>query len=192
MNDIVRPIKLISRLTSRGGEFPGVKQTTQFVVGAAEEKDKDIIGYSWRLYQKLGLSRVYFSAYQRGAGTPDIPGENSLSTNADLLAREHRLYQADWLMRKYGFQADEIPVPDGGNLSLASDPKEVWANSHPEFFPVNVNKDDKYKLLRVPGLGHVAVDRILEARKTGGSIRSLRDLMRTGKLLSKAERFVTF
>ncbi|MBF0216561.1 MAG: radical SAM protein [Candidatus Omnitrophica bacterium] len=192
MNDIVRPIKLISRLTSKGGEFPGVKQTTQFVVGAAEEKDKDIIGYSWRLYKGLGLSRVYFSAYQRGAGTRDIPGENSPVSNADLLAREHRLYQADWLMRKYGFQADEIPVTNEGNLSLVHDPKEAWANAHPEFFPVNVNKDDKYRLLRVPGLGHVVADRILETRKTGSRIRSLDDLMRRGKLLAKAERYISF
>ena len=159
LRDIIRPIQLISRLTAKGSRYAGVKQTTQFVVGASGETDKEIIGYSWRLYRELGLSRVYFSAYQRGAGSQELPGERSDRTNSELLAREHRLYQTDWLIRKYGFRADEIPVDRDGNLSLGTDPKEMWAKSHPEFFPVNINRDDREKLLRVPGLGHVMVER---------------------------------
>lgn len=192
IKDIIRPIQLISRLTEKGSRYERVKQTTQFVVGAARETDKEIIGYSWKLYKQLGLSRVYFSAYQRGAGTPELAGERSALSNGDLLTREHRLYQVDWLMRKYGFNAEEIPFGAGGNLSLEVDPKEMWARAHPEFFPVNINKDDKYRLLRVPGLGQVAVERILEARRDGTRLRSLADLGKRGKLLKKAAEFVSF
>lgn len=192
IRDIIRPIQLISRLTSPGSAYSRVKQTTQFVVGAAEETDREIIGYSWNLYKKLGLSRIYFSAYQRGAGSAELPGENSSVANSDLLTREHRLYQVDWLIRKYGFSADEIPLGADGNLSLAFDPKEMWARLHPEFFPVNINNADKYGLLRVPGLGQVMVERILTSRKAGTKIRSLKDLGRQNKLIKKAGQYVTF
>lgn len=195
--DILRPIQLISRLTAKGASYSGVKQTTQFVVGASCETDKEIISYSWRLYKELALNRVYFSAYQRGAGSPEIYGENSTLSNADLLTREHRLYQADWLIRKYGFRADEIPLNSNGNLSLEIDPKHRWAQLHPEFFPVNINKDEISRLLRVPGLGQVMVERILELRKKGVKINSLNDFRklggnRSGSLLLKTGEFVTF
>ncbi|MDD5255142.1 MAG: helix-hairpin-helix domain-containing protein [Candidatus Omnitrophica bacterium] len=190
--DIIRPITLISRLTSRGSRYQGVKHTTQFVVGASDETDKEIIGYSWRLYRELGLNRIYFSAYQRGKGALRLPGENSRLSNGDLLAREHRLYQADWLIRKYGFSAEEIPLEAGGNLSLASDPKEMWAKAHPEFFPVNINKDDARRLLRVPGFGEVMVSRILALRQKGARIRSLDDLGKSSKLFLKARVYLAF
>ena len=197
VRDIMRPIQLISRLTAKGASYSGVKQTTQFVVGASCETDKEIINYSWRLYKELSLNRIYFSAYQRGAGAPDIYGENSKFSNAELLTREHRLYQVDWLIRKYGFSADEIPLETDGNLSLKIDPKYMWAQLHPEFFPVNINKDDKFKLLRVPGFGQVMVERILELRAKGIRINSWDDLRRLGgryygSLLTKASAFVTF
>jgi len=190
--DILRPIQLISRLTAREGPYPGVKQTTQFVVGASRETDRDILLSSWDLYRQLKLARVYFSAYQRGEGTPDLPGENSPATNHDLLTREHRLYQADWLMRKYGFRADEIPVTADGNLSLAMDPKETWARLHPEYFPVDLNRDAPERLLRIPGLGQVTVERILAFRREGVKLRSVNDLGKRTKLLKKAEAYVTF
>ena len=190
--DIIRPIQLISRLTAKRSDYSGIKQTTQFVVGASKETDQEIIRYSWKLYKELGLSRIYFSAYQRGAGSPELPGERSNLTNSDLLTREHRLYQADWLIRKYGFKADEIPLEAGGNLSLIIDPKEMWARLHPEFFPVNVNKDDAYRLLRVPGLGQVMAERILTFRKNGRKIRSLEDLGKQNKIISKARQYVIF
>lgn len=190
--DIVHPINLISRLTARGSRYAGVKQTTQFVVGAAEESDREIIDSSWRLYRELSVGRIYFSAYQRGAGASRIPGECSPSSNADLLMREHRLYQVDWLIRKYGFAANEIPLDSRGNLSLKVDPKEMWAQTHPEFFPVDVNRDDKHRLLRVPGLGETYIARILAARKCGTKIRSLAELGRQSKVLEKARAYVTF
>ena len=192
LRDIIRPIQFISRLTAPGSSYSGVKHTTQFVVGASRETDKEIIGYSWRLYKELGLNRVYFSAYQRGAGAPELPGEQSGAGNGDLLTREHRLYQTDWLIRKYGFKADEIPLGPDGNLFLGADPKEMWAKLHPEFFPVNINRDDTYRLLRVPGLGEVTIERICAVRKSGGRIRSLESLGRYGRLLKKAEGYITF
>jgi predicted DNA-binding helix-hairpin-helix protein len=192
LRDIIRPIGLISRLTAKGSPYNGVKQTTQFVVGASQETDSEIIRYTGKLYKELGLSRVYFSAYQRGAGSDQLPGEQAQSSNGGLLTREHRLYQVDWLMRKYGFKSDEIPVEPGGNLSLEIDPKEMWARMHPEFFPVNVNRDDKYRLLRVPGLGEVMVDRILDLREQGIKVRTLADLGKQTKLLTKAQGYVTY
>ncbi|MDD5610669.1 MAG: helix-hairpin-helix domain-containing protein [Candidatus Omnitrophica bacterium] len=192
LSDIIRPIELISALTKKGGAYAGVKHTTQFVVGAAPETDRQIVGYSWKLYKELGLNRIYFSAYQRGAGASELPGERSALTNADLLTREHRLYQVDWLIRKYGFKLDEIPFEGNGNLSLASDPKQAWAQMHPEFFPVNINKDDKGRLLRVPGLGLVMVERILQLRQSGQRIRSLDDLGRMNKIIRQALPYITF
>ncbi len=190
--DIIRPIKLISRLTGRGAPFSRVKQTTQFVVGASDETDKEVVGYSWSLYKKLGLHRIYFSAYQRGLGDRSLPGERSSPANADMLTREHRLYQADWLIRKYGFTAEEIPFEKDGNLSLTSDPKEMWALRHPERFPVEVNKADKLELLRVPGLGEITVQRILKIRSAGKKIREINDLGPEGKRLRKAAAYLKF
>ena len=192
LRDIIRPIQLISKLTGKGAEYAGIKQTTQFVVGASTETDKEILGYSWKLYKQLRLSRVYFSAYQRGEGAPELPGESSGAANRDLLVREHRLYQADWLIRKYGFQADEIPLDPGGNLSLTIDPKEMWANAHPEFFPVDLNHDDPQRMLRVPGLGQVMVDRVMAFLSEGVRIRSLGDLGKLTKVLKKSGPYLTF
>lgn len=192
LTDIIRPIQFISRLTGKGSCYEKVKHTTQFVVGASKETDQEIIHASGRLYKQFGLDRVYFSAYQRGAGDLGLPGEHSGISNAGLLTREHRLYQADWLMRKYGFKADEIPLLTDGNLSLELDPKELWAKTHPEFFPVNINKDDRYRLLRVPGLGHVMVERILACRKNGMRIGSLEDLAKSNKVIKKTAGYITF
>jgi predicted DNA-binding helix-hairpin-helix protein len=192
LNDVIRPMKLISSLTEKGSRYAGIKHTTQFIVGASDETDKDIVNYSWGLYKRLGLSRVYFSAYQRGLGETDLPGENSSCKNDDILAREHRLYQTDWLIRKYGFKETEIPFNDQGNLRIDIDPKEVWAQQHPEFFPVNINKAGKFELLRVPGLGHVAVNSILENRKKGWLINSLFSLGKLDKRLDKASKYISF
>ena len=191
LNDVIRPIKLISRLTSKGERYSRVKQTTQFVVGASGETDSEIVKYTWGLYRRLNLSRVYFSAYQRGTGETDLPGEHSALTNREMLMREHRLYQTDWLMRRYGFKEIEIPFDSKGNLDLEYDPKEVWAKNHPEFFPLNINKADVHQLLRVPGFGHVTVDLITRARREG-KIKSLDDLGKTGKRLIKAASYIEF
>ena len=190
--DILRPIRLISRLIRENHYLRRLKHTTQFVVGASSETDREIINTSWQLYKKLQLNRIYFSAYQRGAGSSELAGEHSNCSNADLLLREHRLYQTDWLIRKYGFKADEIPFDAAGNISLECDPKEMWAKLHPEFFPVNVNKDDKERLLRVPGLGLILVEKILTLRKNKIKIRSLGSLSKQRKLLEKAQNYLTY
>jgi predicted DNA-binding helix-hairpin-helix protein len=189
LKDIIEPIKLISRLTAKGTRFERIKQTTQFIVGAAGETDKKIVRYMTGLYQRLNLNRVYFSAYQSS------PGAESLSVNADTpanrLVREHRLYQVDFLMRKYGFNDTDIMFDEGEKLSLEKDPKQLWAEAHPDFFPININKADKFTLLRVPGLGPRTVKQIIECRKTG-RVNKLEDIMRRGKLLEKAKSHIVF
>jgi len=192
LEDIIRPMKLINRLTQAGTPYSKVRQTTQFVVGASDETDREIVNYSWGLYKRLGLQRVYFSVYQRGLGESGLPGERSSQSNANLLTREHRLYQVDWLIRNYGFQLDEFSFEANGNLPLSMDPKEVWAQNHPEYFPLNINTADKYKLLRVPGLGPVTVNRILGFRKHKSQIHSLRELGKPGKRLQKAAQYIRF
>jgi len=188
IEDIVEPIKLISRLTGRGNKYARVKQTTQFIVGAADETDSEIVKYMWGLYDRLNLRRIYFSAYQKGLGDTAIDKQ---AQSADEFMREHRLYQVDFLLRKYGFTESDIYFDKTGNLSLEVDPKELWAKRHPEYFPVDINKASKYELLRVPGLGQITVERILEQRKSS-RIRNLSDIGKATKRLSKANKYLTF
>ena len=192
MKDIIEPIRLISRLRESDSRYSHVRQTTQFVVGASDETDKNIVDYSWGLYKRLNLNRVYFSAYQRGLGESTLKGESSRYSNSDILMREHRLYQTDWLIRKYNFSINEIPFDEDGNLSLLRDPKEAWAKRHPKYFPVNINRADRFKLMRIPGLGEVSVRRILNIRKSGRRVRRLEDLGNTGKRLKKVSGYISF
>ena len=192
IHDIIEPIKLISRLTARGSRYHRVKQTTQFVVGAAGEQDAEIVRYTYALYERLRMHRVYFSAYQRGLGEKSLTGEQIEPGKAgDVLMREHRLYQVDFLLRKYGFVESDIAFENDGNLSLATDPKEVWALKHPEFYPVDVNRASKLELLRVPGLGPVTIEQILERRKES-RVKSLEDVAKVGVRLQKAGKYLSF
>lgn len=195
LEDIVEPIKLISRLTGKGARYEGVKQTTQFVVGAAEETDSEIVKYLWGLYDRLNLQRVYFSAYQRNLGAAESDRRTQNPTNPtnpnDHLVREHRLYQVDFLLRRYGFTESDICFDTTGFLSLTMDPKEQWAKRHPDYFPVNINKASKLELLRVPGLGEITVNRILEQRRNS-NIRSIGDLGRTVNRLRKANDYLCY
>lgn len=192
MNDIIRPLKLMGALAQRGGRFSRVKCTTQFIVGASDERDSEIIRHTFGLYQRLNFKRVYFSAYQKGLGEPDIPGERqSLSDPETLFMREHRLYQVDFLIRKYGFRQDDILLDHAGNLSLDKDPKQVWADNHPEYYPVRINTADREELLKVPGLGPDTAKRIVRMRRQG-SIRCLGDLGMRGEGIEKAKRYVIF
>jgi len=190
LKDIIRPLKLIGQWAAKGGRYAGVKATTQFVVGASTEQDREILDYSYGLYRRVGLTRVYFNAYQRGIGRGDLPGEQRQTDNGALLLREHRLYQADFLMRKYGFDAAEIPTEGDGALSLTEDPKAAWARCHPEFFPLNLNTADRWQLLRAPGLGPTCVQRILEIRKNGGRVQSLAVLGKKGIVKERLESYV--
>jgi predicted DNA-binding helix-hairpin-helix protein len=192
IQDIIEPIKLISRLTGRGSRYEKVKQTTQFIVGAAGEQDAEIVKYMYGLYERLKLHRVYFSAYQKGLGNESIVGEQTAEDRpTDILMREHRLYQVDFLLRKYGFKESDILFEKNGNLSLIIDPKEALAQRHPEAFPVNINWASRFALLRVPGLGPVTVKRILEQRKSA-KIRHIEDVGKVGVRLEKAKQYLTF
>ncbi|MBN2591842.1 MAG: radical SAM protein [Sedimentisphaerales bacterium] len=192
IKDIIEPMKLISNLTQKGSRYQKVKQTTQFIVGAAGEQDSEIVKYMFGLYDRLNMNRVYFSAYQRGLGEDSISGEKSVLENpADVLTREHRLYQVDFLLRNYHFKESDIMFEKDGNLSLSTDPKEIWAKMHPEMFPININKASKFTLLKVPGLGPVTVNRIIKARKTS-LIRNIEQVGKVGSRLEKSEKYLTF
>jgi predicted DNA-binding helix-hairpin-helix protein len=192
IKDIIEPIKLISKLTDKGMKYEKVKQTTQFIVGAAGEGDTDIVKYMFGLYERLKMHRIYFSAYQQGLGEESIAGEQvRLQKPADIFMREHRLYQVDFLLRKYGFDESDIVFEKNGNLSLTVDPKEAWALRHPEFFPVDVNRAARFSLLRVPGLGPVTVRRILERRKQA-LLRRIEDVGKVGVRLEKARKYMAF
>jgi len=191
MLDIMRPLKRISALTSKGGPFSGVRQTTQFIVGASDETDAEIVRYTGNLYRKLKMGRVYFSAYKRGLGDKTIPGEAVLepSGKESAFIREHRLYQVDFLLRQYRFSIDDFSYDANGALSLNTDPKTVWAESHPEKFPVNINKADKYELLRVPGIGPRSASKIVTMRRHS-RFTHIDNLPLRGAWLSKAKQYV--
>jgi predicted DNA-binding helix-hairpin-helix protein len=191
LTDIIEPIKQISTLTAKGNRYQRVKQTTQFIIGASDETDAEIVKYTDALYDRLNLNRVYFSAYQAGLGDHSLPAEKSDQNLHDKLTREHRLYQVDFLLRRYGFKGDEIPFENDGRLSLDTDPKQHWADSHPETFPVNINYEPKYLLLRVPGLGPITVSRIIQHRRRS-KLHSIRDIAKPNKRLAKAEKYITF
>ena len=189
VRDIIEPMKRISRLTARGSRFEKVKQTTQFIVGPAGESDAEIVKYMGGLYDRLQMHRVYFSAYQSDVGRVSLDSPPQMSDDAFM--REHRLYQVDFLMRKYGFKDADIVFDDRGRLSLEIDPKEAWALNHPECFPLNVNRASRAELLRVPGLGPVTANRILHLRRSW-RIRRLEDIGRVGTRLRKAGQYVAF
>lgn len=144
--------------------FAPAGQSTQMIVGADDSNDRTLLQTSVAMYQSYRLKRVYYSAFS------PIPHASSLlPAQAAPLLREHRLYQADWLLRFYGFEEHEIAT-QGGMLSLDHDPKLAWALVHPEYFPVDLNRAARETLLRVPGLGIQSVRKILAARR----VRKLR------------------
>ena len=139
--------------------FAPAGQSTQMIVGADATDDAGILKRSASLYAGYGLKRVYYSAF-----SPIPDATSKLPLSAPPLMREHRLYQADWLMRFYGFNADEIAV-ENGYLDLKIDPKLAWALSHRELFPLDINRADRELLLRVPGLGVSSVNAIVSSRR---------------------------
>ena len=153
------------------------------IVGADASSDRKILETSTNLYGNYKMRRVYYSAF-----SPIPDAAKSLPLLAPPLIREHRLYQADWLLRFYGFKAQELTTAEQPNLDLAVDPKLSWALRHREFFPVDVNRASKSQLLRVPGLGARNVERILKARRFGRL--SLGDLVKLKVRLRKAQPFV--
>ena len=168
---------------ARPPRFAPAGQSTQMIVGADATSDRVILTASANLYGSYRLKRVYYSAF-----SPIPDAARGLPLKPPPLIREHRLYQADWLMRFYGFGHDEIVPTEGGMLSLEIDPKLAWALAHRERFPVDLNSAPKEMLLRVPGLGVKSVSRVLQARR----VRQLRaaDLERLHVPLGKVLPFV--
>lgn len=158
-------------------------QTTQFVIGASGESDNETLKSTAWLYKKLRLWRVYFSAFQP---VPETPLENHPPTP---LIREHRLYQADFLLRQYGFRFSEMIFDTNGNLPERYDPKMAWALAHPERFPIEVNKAEYHELLRVPGIGPVSAKRIVTHR-TKDRYHNLEELKSTRAVLKRALPFL--
>jgi putative DNA modification/repair radical SAM protein len=163
--------------------FAPAGQSTQMIVGADAANDQTILSTSANLYGAYKLKRVYYSAF-----SPIPDASRALPPRAPPLVREHRLYQADWLMRFYGFAAGEIVGEDDGMLSLDIDPKLAWALRHRDRFPLDVNRASREDLLRVPGFGTKAVDRIIATRRTT-SIRAA-DLPRLHIPRNKALPFI--
>lgn len=190
MEDIIRPMKTISSLIKEMAPKRRIKQTTQFIVGAADETDAEIIKYMAAGYDRLNLHRIYFSAYQP-TEIPLLDLEASEAVRARAL-REHRLYQADFLMRKYGFTQDDIAFNAQSNLDAAVDPKTLWVIQHPEFYPVNINAAGKNDLLKIPGIGPITVKRILDARKSGCRVNSLEQVGKMTKTLKTALNYIRF
>ncbi|RZJ94621.1 MAG: radical SAM protein, partial [Brevundimonas sp.] len=165
--------------------FAPAGQSTQLIVGADGAPDSEIIDRSASLYGGYGLRRVYYSAF-----SPIPDSSSALPLSKPPLMREHRLYQADWLMRFYGFSAPEIgSATTDGMLDLAVDPKLAWALKNRDQFPVDVNIAAREMLLRVPGLGVKSVDKIVSVRRW----RTLRleDVGRMTRSLSSVRAFIT-
>jgi predicted DNA-binding helix-hairpin-helix protein len=212
MSELVGPLQTAARLTRRGqniqhrgydarGGFaagqnsrspggpsqqPGsvrLGMSTQFVVGPAGESDRELLVAAQMLYRQVGLARAYYSAFSPVPGTPL---EEVSPTDP---RREHRLYQADFLLRHYGFSAEELPFDGEGRLSEHTDPKTVWAQAHPERFPVEVNQAPYAELVRVPGIGPESAKAIVAARRQG-ALREVGDLRRLGARADRAASYV--
>ncbi len=149
-----------ARAEKRAPRFAPAGQSTQLIVGADASSDRSILDLSTNLYGNYGLKRVYFSAF-----SPIPDASAALPPAKAPLLREHRLYQADWLMRFYEFTADELALDAAGNMDLSMDPKLAWALAHREEFPMDVNRAARERLLRVPGMGVKSVDRLIQARR---------------------------
>ena len=192
---ILRPMGLIrdqarqskSELTKykHAPAFAPAGQSTQLIVGATQDTDRHILHLTESLYAKYRLKRVFYSAYVPIVESSLLP---SLDTKPPLL-REHRLYQADWLLRFYGFRAEELLDEQHPDFNPRIDPKCFWAICHPEQFPVEIMCAEYETLLRVPGIGPVSARRIVSARRV--SHLRYEDLSRLGVVLKRAQFFIT-
>ena len=187
--NIIEPMKMLARdkyfilPEIRRKDFIPAGQTTQMIIGASPESDAHILKLSEYMYQNYKMKRVYFSTY-----TPTNFDTSLLPTSQSPLTREHRLYQADWLLRFYGFTADEI-TGENGFLSEEYDPKCAWALKNLHLFPVEINRASPELLLRVPGIGVKSAYRIIHARKYAKL--DFNDLKRLRVVLKRAIHFIT-
>ena len=170
-------------LSRRARGLKPVSTTTQFVVGATGESDRELVAMSEQLVREAHLTRPYYSAFHPVSGTPleGLPAEDP--------RREHRLYQADFLMRQYRFSPDELVYDASGNFSRHIDPKQAYADLHPELYPVELNRASRETLLRVPGIGPRAAERILQLRRQG-ALKDFDGLQKTGLLPRRAAPYI--
>lgn len=182
-----RPPSFLCREGGPGGDRWGhgrLGLSTQFVVGPAGESDRELLGTAQSLYRDLGLTRAYYSAFS------PVPGTPLAETPPTDPTREFRLYQADWLLRFYGFSVEELPFGADGLLPPDLDPKATWARLHPERFPVEVNRASVSELLRVPGIGPASARAIAAARRQG-ALREIGDLRKLGARADRAAPYIT-
>lgn len=176
----------LERKKSRNApNFCPAGQTTQMIIGASNESDFQILNLTENLYNKMSLKRVYYSAYIAVNEGPLLP---AIAT-APPLVREHRLYQADWLLRFYKFQSHELLSPAFPNLDERLDPKAAWALRNFDLFPIDINRASYEELLRVPGVGVTSAQRIIQTRRVS-AIRE-QDLKKIGMVLKRARFFIT-
>jgi predicted DNA-binding helix-hairpin-helix protein len=180
--DLLQPMEYAKRFRDQElGAKAGM--TTQFVVGAAGESDAEILQTVAGLYRQVNLTRAYFSAFQP---VPNTPLEHHQATPP---LREHRLYQSDFLFRQYGFAFADLAFDENDTLFADADPKMVWAQRHPEYFPVEVNRASREQLLHIPGIGPRSVKRILQMRREG-NVRCMEDLRAVGAAAQRAAPFI--
>ncbi|MCF2555078.1 putative DNA modification/repair radical SAM protein [Faecalicatena contorta] len=194
--NILMPMRLVQermadnkqeiQLYRNAPRFVPAGQSTQVIIGATPESDYQIVKVAESLYQKFELKRVFYSAFVHVNEDKALPARTD---EGPPLLREHRLYQADWLMRYYHFQADELLSEENPNFNVLFDPKCNWALKHLEQFPVEINRADYKMLLRVPGLGYKSASRIVKARRLG--TLDFPDLKKIGVVLKRAMYFIT-
>ena len=175
----------LSSMDAPRKRFVPAGQSTQMIIGATPESDYQIIKVAESLYNRFELTRVFYSAFVNVTGSGDLPA----TSGGPPLLREHRLYQADWLLRYYHFEADELLSESQPDFNIYLDPKCDWALRHLEYFPVEINRAPYQTLLRVPGIGYVSARRIVAARRTNRLDFS--DLKRIGVVLKRAIYFIT-
>lgn len=193
--EILKPMDYIHQRTVQSGRelvqyrhakaFVPAGQTTQVIIGATPERDELLLRMSEGMYRKFGLKRVYYSAYIPIVSDAKLPAVTTMPP----LRREHRLYQADWLLRFYGFESHEILDEEHPDLDLEVDPKISYALRHPELYPVEINRADYQMLLRIPGVGVTSAKRIVQARRYA-SLDEMA-LKRIGVVLKRARYFIT-
>ncbi|HIW84562.1 MAG TPA: putative DNA modification/repair radical SAM protein [Candidatus Dorea gallistercoris] len=166
--------------------FVPAGQSTQMIIGATPETDYQILQVAESLYKNFDLKRVFYSAFVHVNEDKDLPARTG---DGPPLLREHRLYQADWLLRYYHFQAEELLSEQEPNFNILFDPKCNWALKHLEWFPVEINRADYRTLLRVPGIGYKSAQRIVKARRLG--ILDFPDIKKMGVVLKRAQYFIT-
>jgi predicted DNA-binding helix-hairpin-helix protein len=188
IEELMQPLRWVEEIRLSQSSRLGWNQhwpstTTQFVVGAAGESDLELLSTTAYLHRHLHLARAYFSAFNP---VPNTPLEN---LPAESPEREHRLYEASFLLRDYGFDLEELPFDGDGGLPRKVDPKLAWAQSHLTEKPLEINQADPQQLLRVPGIGLKGVNSILRARQQG-RLRALEDLRRIGINPTRSAPFI--